>query len=525
MPDDREAMRLVPDALNQVQARMLRRERADPPFGLDDQLFLSGPALGSLGNADHGDVVQAELDQRRACHAGLPLAAVDQHEIRYLAAVSRHALVAPREHLAHRCVIVTRCDAADVVAPVLPALHYVVVVHHAGRHGSLPHGMAHVEAFYALYRFGKAERLQPPFLRAPFTLAVRQGELGILARHLQPHAALALNRRNDVRGARAALGEGLFEHFAIDLRARQHQRRHGLLEIVLPEECAQHLCLDRALGVLREEAAVADVPPGADHHEVDARDAAFDRAGKHVGVDPLLALDVLPCLHPRQRSNLVAIQCRFLVAPPARGRFHLARQGPDDVVLAAIEEEFRVAHVLRVGFGADQSRARRRAATDLIKQAWPRPVFEHAVLAGAQPEHTLQQLNRLAYRMRVREWAEVAVVAIPGTPMEADARHAMTRDHEVRVGLVVAKQNVVARRMALDEIVLEQQRLGLGARYGRLDRGDLRKHHLDARTRDLLVEIRSDAFAQVARLAHIERLAARSEHAIDPGQVWKTGHK
>jgi hypothetical protein len=45
----------------------------------------------------------------------------------------------------------------------------------------------------------------------------------------------------------------------------------------------------------------------------------------------------------------------------------------------------------------------------------------------------------------------------------------MAAELEVRVGLVVAEQDVVARRLRLDQVVLEQQRLGLGGDDGGLD--------------------------------------------------------
>src|SRR5205823_15074563 len=49
------------------------------------------------------------------------------------------------------------------------------------------------------------------------------------------------------------------------------------------------------------------------------------------------------------------------------------------------------------------------------------------------------------------------------------------------LALVVAEKDVVARLQALDEVVLEQQRLRLGARRRDLGAGDLREHHRRAR--------------------------------------------
>jgi len=56
--------------------------------------------------------------------------------------------------------------------------------------------VADVEAFDALHALGQperlAQRLQPPLLRGAVAHALRDGELGVLARHVQPDAALAV---------------------------------------------------------------------------------------------------------------------------------------------------------------------------------------------------------------------------------------------------------------------------------------------------------------------------------------------
>jgi hypothetical protein len=79
-----------------------------------------------------------------------------------------------------------------------------------------------------------------------------------------------------------------------------------------------------------------------------------------------------------------------------------------EVVLASAQEQRRVLHVARVVLLADQPGAWRRAAMDLVQQAGSRAVGEHRVLAGAQPEYLLQQLDALAHGRRMREGAEVA---------------------------------------------------------------------------------------------------------------------
>src|SRR5690606_417406 len=92
------------------------------------------------------------------------------------------------------------------------------------------------------------------------------------------------------------------------------------------------------------------------------------------------------------------------------------------------------------------------------------------------------------------------------------------RDLEVRVALVVAEQDVVARLQGLDEVVLEQQRLGLGPDHRRFHARDAADHLADARAVVALLEIAADTLFQVARLAHVQQLPLGVEVAIDPGQ-------
>src|SRR5206468_3852091 len=225
----------------------------------------------------------------------------------------------------------------------------------------------------------------------------------------------------------------------------------------------------------------------------------------------------------RQRADLVAIRGRLFVVLRVGGCVHLVAQAADHVVFAPLEEQHGVRHVLGVLPGRDQAGARLGAAVELVQQAGARAVLEHRVLAGAQAEHALQEVDALAHRVGVRKRAEIAVLPVLRAAVEAEARELVPGDGQVRIGLVVAEQDVVARREALDEVVLEQQRLALGTARRHLDAGKLRQHHLDARARGLLVEIRADPLLQVPRLADIERLAPRAEHPVHPGQIRQRG--
>ena len=107
---------------------------------------------------------------------------------------------------------------------------------------------------------------------------------------------------------------------------------------MLLEERGDDLGALGALGVCGKEAAVADVAPGADHDEVNARDAAVDDTGDDVRVDAAMRLDILPRLHARERAHLVAVDRRLLVMALVRRALHLLREALDHIVLAAFQK-------------------------------------------------------------------------------------------------------------------------------------------------------------------------------------------
>ncbi len=295
--------------------------------------------------------------------------------------------------------------------------------------------------------------------------------------------------------------------------------------VVLAHERRDHLADRVLLGVLREEALVAEVAAVAHHHQVHTGDPALAHARDRVRVERLRRVGVLPLLDARERRDLVAVHRRLFELEPLRGGLHALDQGLHDVVLAALEEELRVADVLRIRLGRDVADTGRGAAPDLMEQARPRPVAERRVLARAQTEDLLQELDRLTHRPCARIGAKVGVLAVERAAMEAEPGKVAAGDHQVRVGLVVAEDDVVARRERLDEVVLEDQRFGLGARDGDLEVGHLRHHHGDARPMVVLGEVRRDALPEIACLPDVKHVAARAEHAIHPRPVRQAGNQ
>ncbi len=342
-------------------------------------------------------------------------------------------------------------------------------------------------------------------------------------RHREPDATLAARIADDLHALPGLRRQHVGERRLLVGARGDDRRRHRPPDVVLREKCG-HDVIDRAgVGMPGKVAAVADMPAAADHHDVDGNLTLGRGRRDDVDVPGRRAFDELPRLQPHEPRDLVAdprgaleFQCRTrLVHLRLELRQHLGR--------LSLQEQHRALHVVRVVGRGDEADAGRAATRDLVQHARARAVGEHRVLAGAQLEHLLQQRHSLAHRARARERAEVPVLAIELAAMEGELRKRFAGQADVRVALVVAEQDVVARLVRLDQVVLEQQRLAFGARDRRLDPRDLREHQRDPRLVRALLEIARHALLQVARLADVERRAGRVEHPVDARAVRQRG--
>src|ERR1700737_567909 len=77
---DSKAVRLVSQALQEIEDRIPRAERERRPAGKKEALA-PGVAVGPLGDRGDRHVVDAELGKHALRNVELPLAAIDQYEI------------------------------------------------------------------------------------------------------------------------------------------------------------------------------------------------------------------------------------------------------------------------------------------------------------------------------------------------------------------------------------------------------------------------------------------------------------
>ena len=136
---------------------------------------------------------------------------------------------------------------------------------------------------------------------------------------------------------------------------------------------------------------------------------------------------------------------------------------------------------------------------------------------GPEAEDAVQHVERLAHLLRVRVRAEVDDAAPVPLAREHHARElVLDRDRDVRERLVVAQPHVERRPVPLDEVLLEVQRLDLGARDDHLDVVHALRQLRDRRpVAAARLEVRAHARAQRLRLADVEDLALLVAEEVD----------
>src|SRR5882757_5747087 len=174
-------------------------------------------------------------------------------------------------------------------------------------------------------------------------------------------------------------------------------------------------------------------------------------------------------LHPGHRGEPVPELGGLLVSKVFGRIVHSLFQLGRHLSARAVQKSQRALDVLRVAVGVDHPDARGAAAPDRMQQTGTRAVIEHAVFAGAQAKRLLQHLDRLLDGPGIRVGAEKARAPVARTTVVGDPWKHVVAELKIRIRLVVAKQHVVARCQSLDQVVFQQQGLGLRARHRGLD--------------------------------------------------------
>ena len=329
------------------------------------------------------------------------------------------------------------------------------------------------------------------------------------------------------------LAQGIQQRF-VNRMAGHQGGGHGHLQIMLGHKSLQHLQRLRVVHMGGKVRPVAQVAPTAHHGQIHTGFAAADAHRQHIDIAVVHRVHRLLVQHFGQSTQLVAQIGRLLKFQFVGMGQHAPLQVLHHLLGFAAQQALGAVDIARVLGQRGVAHARPRTAPNLVQQTRARAVVEHRVLAGAQAKHLLDQLHGLAHRPHTGVGAKIIVPFVHCTPVIHHARDlvrfgratvgglavgvAGVGDLHIGVALVVAKQNVVARLEAFDEVVLQQQGLGLRAHHGGLHARDLAHHVANAGATVFALKVAVNAPFQMVGFAHIQHLIVSIEIAVHPRQ-------
>ena len=275
---------------------------------------------------------------------------------------------------------------------------------------------------------------------------------------------------------------------------------------------------------VEEEALPGHHLPVADGERLDRRPVPLHVGGEEVALLQLGGRDLLRRLQPLQGPDLVAQGGRLLEALLDRHALHVGAQATHHLLGAPLQEETGVVAGLPVALErADLLDAGGDAALDLVLEAGPGAAAVQRLLAGADAEQLPDEPGRLPSQAGRDVGPAIGVPVLRGPAHDVEARVVLLEGQpEVGMILVVAEADVVQRLVALDEVVLESQRLHLGVGDHELEIGDVLDHPgLVELRRAGSLEVRPHPVAQHPGLADVDDRAVYALEQVDPGPVWK----
>ncbi len=262
--------------------------------------------------------------------------------------------------------------------------------------------------------------------------------------------------------------------------------------------------------VLPEEVPAIDDLAAAHVEEVHGEHVVFVVIAEDIRVVVVRAGDALLLLHLVHGDEQVAIFRCKLELLGGRSCFHARFERAPQLLLAAFEEELRIAHRLAVFLRCGESfDAGAEATLDVVLQAGSRVVAGEIDLAARQQERAVQQVRDAMCQIAGEVGTVVSAAVLAQAARDEDLRIAIgQRELDVGIRFVVAQQDVEARLALLDEVVFKRERFAFVVDQDVID--IYRLAHQRAGLRVGLrgrQQIRADTRAQVLRLADVDDLA------------------
>src|SRR5215208_572239 len=535
---DSKTVSFIPEPLDIVQDGIAGIEHEGLLAG-DIEMLPAGVAVQSLCYAGDRKPVQAQILQNGPDCRYLPLAAIDQDQIGAELGFGLGCRLSFRllleqpgeaagEHLAHHAEIIAKRArfAAHVEFAVLVFDEAFGPRDDHGTHGLGTLDVGIVEDLDppgpGVQTEDPCDAVEQPRLRLRFSEPAAECLLGIGKGMIDERAFFTALRHKNLDAPSGTGAESLRKQVLFfDRMGEEDEWGQGLVVIELGEERAEDFGLGEAFIGTGKIGAIAPVLTCAEEEYLDAGVAGLLCDGEEVGFVHCFRVDALNRSDHAHGGNAIAV---------ARGQFeielvgsllHLRGKPFLHYGAAAAKKVLGLLDKSSIGGLVDFPRTGGRAALDLEEKAGPRAIFENRIAAGAQQKGFLKRVDGAVHGPGGSEGPEIAALAASGTAMFGKLRHAMVAGYEdIGERFVIAKNDIVAGLVLLDEVCLKQECFGFGLGRYEFHIGGGSDHSCDAAGVAAEAGIVHDPIAQHARLAHINHVALGVDHAVD---AWPVG--
>ncbi len=528
-----ETMRFVAQPLEQEESWRPRAQK-DRVFATGEEETLLAlfhhfaahigqhPALGDAGSIDAAG--ERQLFEHGIEHRELPFAAVNEDEVGQ-SLLGQPAAQPAFEHLVKGGIVVGSLDAADAEVPILPPGR-LTINQYRHRADALPAlDVGDVEALHAPRQAGQLQSLadlrEDRFARLPpaASLAKRLG--GVARRQLHQLQLLATPGRKNRHFLPLAIAEPFAEGIGVLERERQQHLvgDKDLAPVELLQKARKKLHLIQSPGnseaAPSDQIALTDEKNGDLHFSplaVHANDILVAAAGRH---------HLLPFHRLLDSPNLVAQRRRLFEAQAGRRSAHPLTQQRQHLAFAPRQQCRHAPDQLAVLRLADFSIAGGAALADLIKKARATAAPAGLQRVMAQGKDPINFLERFAHGAAGGIGAEIEGAVALNLAHDLQCGKLLTRiETDGNIGLVVAQVDIVTGSVLLDQGILKDQRLFFGIGDNRLERAHPVHQEPDMRTAVAFGrKVRTQAAAQILRLADVENLARLALHQIDAREI------
>ena len=248
--------------------------------------------------------------------------------------------------------------------------------------------------------------------------------------------------------------------------------------------------------------------------------------GEDVGVAALGGGHLLLLAHLFHGVEQVVERRGFFIARRGAGCFHPLAQLLRQIFVAALQKQAHGSNGFLVAIvGGESLHARPQTAVNVELEAGMRVAARQIDVAGRHQKVAMDEVHQPVREVARKVGTEVGRTVLAQAPRDVDARILFGGELDIRVSLVVAQQDVVARLPLLDEIVLEREGFFFVVDTDEFEVARLADERAGLGIYEpVFIEVAAHAGAQILGLAHIDHRAVSVLVQVHAGQGWQLGH-